>query len=293
MTALAKLLGFIVRLFPLSLVQRAGVIFGLFLFYIIPVRKKVALYNLNLAFPDKDNVWKKNVLKDCYINLGINIFELFYLPKINKKMSDELIKVNNVEIFEEGLKKDKGIILMSAHFSNWEMFAYAFPYFGLQNLNIVAKTQASEGLNKYIMELRQSSGNSIINLGLGIKEAFTKIKEGEIVSFLIDQSAHSQYAEYIKLFGISVPAFPGAVKIALRTGCELIFAYGIRKNFKYEIFVEKINTTAYDNKKDSDVNALVQLVNKKLEDVIRKYPGQWLWFHKRIKDARFDEVNND
>ncbi len=288
MTAIAKLLGFFIRLFPLSVVQRAGVIFGLFLFYIIPVRKKVALKNLSLAFPEKDELWKRSVLKECYINLGINIFELFYLPKVDKNLSDEIIKTHNVETFEEGLNKCKGLILMSAHFSNWEMFAYAFPYFAHHNINIVAKTQASEGLNKYIMELRQSSGNSIINLGLGIKEAFTKIKEGEIVSFLIDQSAHSQYAEYIKLFGISVPAFPGAVKIALRTGCELVFAYGIRKNFKYEIFIEKINTTAYDSKKDCDVNALVQLVNKKLEDVIRKHPGQWLWFHKRFKDARFD-----
>lgn len=288
MTALAKLLGFFVRLFPLIVVQRAGVIFGLFLFYVIPVRKKVALNNLSLAFPEKNNEWKRKILKECYENLGINIFELFYLPKVDKILSDKIIKVNNVEIFEEGLNKNKGLILMSAHFSNWEMFAYAFPYFAYHNINIVAKTQASEGLNKYIMDLRQSSGNSIINLGLGIKEAFTKIKEGEIVSFLIDQSAHSQYAEYIKLFGISVPAFPGAVKIALRTGCELVFAYGIRKNFKYEIFIEKINTTAYDNKREADVNALVQLVNKKLEEVIRKYPGQWLWFHKRFKDARFD-----
>lgn len=288
MTALAKLAGFLVRLFPLSLVQRAGVIFGLFLFYIIPVRKKVALYNLGLAFPEKNTEWKKSILRECYINLGINILELFYLPKINKELTDEIVKVNNVELFEEGLNKGKGLILMSAHFSNWELFAYAFPYFAYHKLNIVAKTQASEGLNKYIMELRQSSGNSIINLGLGIKQAFTKIKEGEIVSFLIDQSAHSQYAEYVKLFGIDVPAFPGAVKIALRTDCELIFAYGIRKNFKYEIFVERINTTAYGDESKADAHSLVQLVNKRLEEVIRKYPGQWLWFHKRFKDARFD-----
>jgi KDO2-lipid IV(A) lauroyltransferase len=240
-----------------------------------------------LCFPDKNSEWKKSVLKECYINLGINIFELFYLPKIDKIASDKIIKVDNAELFEEGLNKNKGLILMSAHFSNWELFAYAFPYFAHYNLNIVAKEQASTGVNEYVMNLRKSSGNSIINLGLGIKETFSKIKEGEIVSFLIDQAAHSQYAEYIKLFGIEVPAFPGAVKIALRTGCELVFAYGIRKNFNYEIFVERISTLAYDGKKDSDVNALVQLVNKKLEEVIRKYPGQWLWFHKRFKDARF------
>lgn len=287
MTVLINLFGFFVRLFPLRIVQRFGLIFGLFLFYVFPIRKKVALNNLNLCFPEKNPEWKKSVLKECYINLGINIFELFYLPKIDKIAADKIIKVNNAELFEEGLNKNKGLILMSAHFSNWELFAYAFPYFAHYNLNIVAKEQASSGVNEYVMNLRKSSGNSIISLGLGIKEAFTKIKEGEIVSFLIDQAAHSQYAEYVKLFGIEVPAFPGAVKIALRTGCELIFAYGIRKNFNYEIFVERISTIVYDGKKDSDVNALVQLVNKKLEEIIRKYPGQWLWFHKRFKDARF------
>ncbi len=272
----------------MSIVQRLGLAFGLFLFYIIPVRKKVALYNLNLCFPEKGTEWKKEILRECYINLGINIFELFYLPKVDNIATDKLIKVNNEEVIEEGLNKNKGMIAMSAHFSNWELFAYAFPYYAHHNLNLVAKEQASSGANEYIMNLRKASGNSIVNLGLGIKEAFTKIKEGEIVSFLIDQAAHSQYAEYIKLFGIDVPAFPGAVKIALRTGCELVFAYGIRKDFKYEIFIERINTTAYDVKQESDVNALVQLVNKKLEEVIRKYPGQWLWFHKRFKDARFN-----
>ena len=272
----------------MSIVQRSGSAFGLFLFIILPVRKKVAQQNINLTFPEKDSEWKNNVLKECYQNLGINIFEILYFPKIDKQVTQSLIKVHDEEIIDDTMDKGKGMILMSAHLSNWELFAYAFPFFTNYSLNIVAKEQASGAVNDYIMRLRQASGNKIINLGHGIKEAFVKLKQKEIVSFLIDQSAHSEYAEYVKLFNISVPAFPGAVKIALKTGAELVFAYGVRVDYKYEIFIERINTTAYSGKNETDVNLLVQLVNKKLEDAIRKHPGQWLWFHKRFKDAKFD-----
>lgn len=271
----------------MSIVQRSGSAFGLFLFYVIPVRKKVALSNLNLAFPEKNSEWKNSVMKECYQNLGINIFEIIYFPRIDKHAVQSLIKVHDEEVFDEVMDKSKGMILMSAHLSNWELFAYAFPFFTNYNLNIVAKEQASGAVNDYIMDIRKASGNTIINLGHGVKEAFVKLKQKEIVSFLIDQAAHSKYAEYVKLFNISVPAFPGAVKIALKTGCELVFAYGVRIDYKYEIFIERINTTVYSDKNENDVNLLVQLVNKKLEDAIRKYPGQWLWFHKRFKDARF------
>ncbi|MBK8554006.1 MAG: hypothetical protein IPL53_24355 [Ignavibacteria bacterium] len=60
-------------------------------FYLLPIRKKTARYNLDLCFPDKDHKWKNNIIKESYINLGINLLEFFYLPKFTRKKINEIV----------------------------------------------------------------------------------------------------------------------------------------------------------------------------------------------------------
>lgn len=282
---LFKTLSFFVRLFPLKLVQRTGSFLGLIFFYILPIRKKVALDNLNICFPVKDLNWKNEIIKDCYKNLIINMFEFLYFQKLNEARIRNFVRFNNTEIMLDSLKSDKPVMLASGHFSNWELTAFASPYFFNKELDIIAKKQASTGLNDLINHYRCLSGNRIIQTGSSMREVFSAVKPKSITAFLIDQSAHSEYSEYVYFFGKKVATFAGISKLALRFNAHIIFGYGIRnKDYSYDIYLEKIN---YDKEKDSSID-VTQRLQTALEKVIKENPSQWLWFHKRFKHLRND-----
>ena len=256
-------------------------------FSLLPIRKKVAYDNLTLCFPEKEHKWKKNVIKDCYINLGIDMMEFLYLPKMNKEVISELIKFNCHNLVQQSISESKGTFILSGHFSNWELMAFAYAkYFNL-SLKIIAKVQASKELNEKINKYRKMSGNQIIEIGYSLRAIYEELSKNGIFCFLIDQSANPDYSVYIYFFGQRVATFSGPAKIALKKRPGLILAYGLRKtDYSYDINFEKIEYDDLTEYNDNNVTELTQRIQTGFENVIRKNPAQWLWLHKRFKHTK-------
>jgi KDO2-lipid IV(A) lauroyltransferase len=117
-----------------------------------------------------------------------------------------------------------------------------------------------------------------------LRELYGKIKNKEIICFLIDQSAHSEYSVYAEFFGKKVSSFAGPAKLALKFRPLILLGFNIRKvNYQYEIIIKEIK---YDDLIETNEFNIIELTNrmqKHLEDVIKIYPDQWLWFHRRFK----------
>ena len=197
----------------------------------------------------------------------------------------------NDHLSREDSERRKGTIYVSMHYSNWELMAVAFPLLFGQKLNVITKKQASKGLNNIINAYRELSGNEMIEAGLSLKKIFEKLKKNEFVGILADQSAHSDYSVYVNFFGKNVAAFSGPAKFALKQKAELISGYISRKNnYVYSYNFEKIN---YDDLKDyneENVKILTQRIQSVFEKIIRESPAQWLWFHKRFKHMKNENV---
>ncbi|MEO6694719.1 MAG: lysophospholipid acyltransferase family protein [Ignavibacteria bacterium] len=262
-------------------------------FFLLPVRKKVAYNNLTLCFPEKNNEWKEYVIKNCYINLAINMMEFLYLPVLNKNKESisRLVKFNNHHILDRSFLLSKGTFFLSGHISNWELNAFAYPKVFNQSLKIIAKVQASKGLNGIINQYRTMSGNEIIQIGYSLRKVYEMINKNEIVCFLLDQSANPDYSVYVNFFGQRVATFSGPARIALKKRTGLILCYGIRNSdYKYIVNFESIEYGDLIESNDNNTEVLTQRIQSGLERIIRANPEQWLWFHKRFKHVRPADV---
>ena len=101
---------------------------GYFMYYIIPLRKKVALINLKIAFPDKSLLELKLILKKCYIHFGMLASEFVRIPKLNKYNINDNITMNNKT--KKLLNSNDPAIIMTGHIGNWEML---LPLLGYNN----------------------------------------------------------------------------------------------------------------------------------------------------------------
>ncbi len=276
--------GFFVNLFSLKVSQKIAKFWGLVLYYFIPVRKKTAFINLSLCFPEKNKKWKLNVIKSCYQNVLMTLTEILCMPNIVKKGIDKIFDEADCVAFIKGLEKKRGIILVSGHYSNWELSAIALSYFINNPISVIVKTQTNSFVDEKINEYRVLTGNRMIHIGASLREIPKIIKNNGIIAFLIDQSAPEGYSYFVNFFGNQVSSFSGAAKYALKYGSELVFGYILRKeNLKFKLVSFKIGTDNLTGDADEAAAELTQRIQKTIENVIKENPEQWLWFHRRFK----------
>jgi KDO2-lipid IV(A) lauroyltransferase len=185
------------------------------------------------------------------------------------------------DYLKEACERGKGVIIYGAHFGNWEWMAAVLALLGYP-LNAIALEQSNGFFNEKINEIREEKGINIITKGISVRKTFSYLKNGECVYILGDQDAGKKGWE-IDFFGQSASTYPGAVRLAQRTGASIVPVFLIRnKAGRFRLKIKQQHTIPHDINRDQQKEHLQELVNI-TEEVIKDYPSQWFWLHRRWK----------
>ena len=88
-----------------------------FFYYFVPIRKKQALNNIKKAFPEKNSRWIKKQLKGTYNIVTNNFIDFLSISKSSSKMR---FKIKNLNILDDAIYENKGVLLITGHFGLWE-----------------------------------------------------------------------------------------------------------------------------------------------------------------------------
>jgi KDO2-lipid IV(A) lauroyltransferase len=103
------------------------------------------------------------------------------------------------------------------------------------------------------------------------------------VAIVTDQNASDVYVPF---FGQPTGTVDGPAKLALRTGAPMLFFMGVREpKGRYRVEVSGYYNAIPTGDNSADIERAMTEVNKHLENFIRKYPEQWLWFHDRWRSS--------
>jgi KDO2-lipid IV(A) lauroyltransferase len=272
----------IIPLFPLSFWRFTAKLNAYFFYYVIPVRKKTAARNLKLAFPEKSSSEISKIVKGAYINVLTVIKEFFYMKKLDKNGLNEIFKTPNIDIIDEKLNR-AGVILISAHYGNWELGAYTTAVMSGHPLNVIVKEQTNKKIDERINRIRTSKGNNMVDMRNSLREVLTLLRENKIVAMLGDQSAPKENVK-VNFFVEDVPAFEGAARFAIKTGAAVLFGVPVRnEDNTYTLTLHEIDTGKYKDSSEENIRALTQEHVNLLIEYIKLKPDHWLWFHKRFK----------
>ncbi|GAB6281348.1 MAG: lysophospholipid acyltransferase family protein [Ignavibacterium sp.] len=249
-------------------------------FYFIPIRKKVVIQNLQKAFPNYSDKKIKKIAFNTYNSFAIVLIEILSIPKLDSKTICSLIKFENIDLVKEKYKSGNGLILMTAHFANWEWMALAM---GLQlniPINVIVKNQQNSFVNSWLNNARTKWNNKVIPLGASIKNVFVQLKKGNIVAMVADQRG-PKYGNRVNFFDIPTCVFDGPATLALRTNAPLLIGFAVRqKDFSYNVTMYEIDLDNLPENDEEKIREINQRHMKKLEEYISNYPEQWLWMHK-------------
>ena len=269
------LLRFLVSFIPRKFILFLGKVLGVFIYYIIPIRKKVAKINILIAFPELSDKEVNNIILKSYQHYGILLFE--FIMQNNKNIYNNIVELDNKT--KKCLTDDVGKILMTAHIGNWEMMLPIISKF--KKVIGVAREQKNKGANKFIIENRSFNNVELISNKGSTRKMAKALFKNKILLLVCDQNAKSKGNKL--LFFNKESSFPkGPGYFHFLTNSELIYGFCIlNKDYKYELKIRNLNIEKKIEQKDELVIQINRLYIKKLEEIITKYPEQYFWFHKK------------
>ena len=272
------------RFVPLRLALLIGRRMGDAVYLFNTKRRMIAYANLKAAFPEKSCRELKRINKAHFENLGMNVIELLKLPFMAKDYLGSHVKLENADTIKSGLEKGKGVIVLTAHFGNWEIASLAASLNGY-TMSVFAREQKYERLNNLLNEFRQSTGCKVIAKGFSVKDIIKTLHNNGIVAMLSDQDAGAN-GVFVDFFNRPASTAQGIIAFSSKTGASILPSFIARVGIDKHVAragepLELINT----GDKEKDAKANLQKIAGILEDQVRKFPEQWLWAHKRWKST--------
>jgi len=275
-----KILGGLPR--PLS---RAFAISLAWAIYVLHARlRHVGMRNLELAFPQKSKRERARILRAEFTSLGRQLSEVCQFPKYTLKNVTQVVVYDGFENYERAFARGKGVLFLTAHFGGWELSAFTHSLHG-HPLHVLMRPMDNVYLNRLICHYRTMHGNSTVDKDDFVRGLLAAVKKGEVVGILMDTNMTPPQGLFVDFFGIPACTASGLARIALRTDAAVVPTFTVWDPLlrKYRLRFDPAVELTRSGDAEADIVANTQRFTKIIEDYVRKYPGQWLWVHRRWK----------
>ena len=266
---------------------------AVFIYTIDKKHRKIAKVNLELAYKDTlSNEKKEKIVKASYLNLVYLLVDFIKNQGISKEGLLEKVTFENEAVLENALKNDRKIILITAHYGNWELLPLSIAAkFG--PLTGVGRKLDSNAMDQILSKNRQQFDIEMLDKKGAMRDMISVLKHDRMLGLLVDQNTSDNEGILVDFFGKPVRHTPAAAILARRFDALIIPAFITTDDQDhYKItFYEAIQTEKTDDK-ERDILDSVQKQTKITEEVIRKKPEAWFWLHKRWKN-QFEEYYRD
>jgi len=252
-------------------------------FHLDREHRKVALENLHLAFgKEKSEEELIAIARKTFENLGMMAVEFFRIPKMDVEAFKKRVTIEGLEEALRLLAKGKGTLLLLAHFGNWEMMGIMSKLIGSSIMVIAKPMKKNERMDQYITEIRNAAGLEVVSSIKASRIVMKALSKNRVVGILIDQRAKRSEGIWADFFGKKAPTTPSLAVLAMKTGAPVVPVFMVRNGFgKHRLIIQNPLELVHTGDIKKDVEANTQLFNHTLESMIRRYPDQWFWVHRR------------
>jgi KDO2-lipid IV(A) lauroyltransferase len=257
-------------------------------------RRPIAEENMRRCLPELSPEERAALLRENYAHYGTLALEILHLFSPFRGHYAAYVRRNyqlhGYEHWKKAHDRGRGVLFISAHLANWEFMVAGPAQQGVAPLTMATRHLKPEWLHRKIVGTRKSCGVRS-TYGARVMGVVAKaLKNGESVGFVLDQYESSQAAVPSRFFTATVATLgivgvlalrfkPAVIPVRQERGPDGVIHITIEPEIDYSTLPQ---TPA----------ALTQEFVSRVEGWIRRRPQEWLWVHRRFKNAVWDSINH-
>ena len=275
-------------LLPRGLAVRLGIFILKTTSYLLKGIRRTGMRNLEIAYPEKSVEERKQILDGTFENLGRVLGEL---SQFDKYTAADLAKIVDFELDDESKAlyakckaEGRGAILTTGHMGNWEMLVFAFAAL-YEPISYLARPLDNPKIEAMLTDFRTRYGNTPINKTNSAMLAIDILRKGGGLGILSDVNAHPKEGVFVPFFGVPACTPTGAAMIAIRSDSFIfpVVCVWDEPTKRYKLIHGKLLEPTNTGDRKRDIVETTAAFTAEIEKLIRQYPEQWMWIHKRWK----------
>lgn len=262
-------------------------------YYLVGYRRKVTRGNLEACFPEMKAKNRKRLERRYYRYMCDLLIEgvvnLYASPLFLRRH----YRILNRQVVDRYYERGQSVILVSAHYGNWE---YMVSSLGMQMLHHgigVGKPLNDKAVAGFVTRRRTRYGTQVVDQYDVRRHVafFDKHHVPCAIMMLGDQSPANPHRSYWTTFlGRDTAFLYGAEYFARKYNYPVLYysVDRVRRGY-YEVSFSVL----CDTPQEAPQYSIVEQYARTLEEQIRRQPEYWLWSHRRWKLTRNGRIQKD
>ena len=270
------LMGLLAHL-PLPVLRALGWVLGRILFVLVVPRRKIALRNLALCFPQASPAQHRAWAREAFVVFCQTFLDRSWLWSAPREVVLRRVKLQGALHELDG---DTPTIIFAPHFYGMDAGGLALPLHTTRAFTSIFSTHPNPALDAWFMRGRQRFGDvRMLNRADGVKPIISSLRKGGLLYLLPDMDFGPNESIFVPFYGMQAATVPSLSRFARLGRAKVV---GMVTRLTPEGYVAEI-TPAWEHFPTDDVAFDTARMNRELERYINPIPGQYYWVHKRFK----------
>ena len=273
----------IMRLLPLKWGYRFSEGLLLLLFRFGRMRTARTIQHVRHSGIVADDAAARELARRAFVESGKLLAEVF---KSDQCFRQDKLVVNAPESTLDYLLAERnpdhfdGVIMVTAHFGNWEISGRALTGLTGRGLTSLMRSFSNPKIGEIILRHRAAPMVTLVDKKYGVRPLLRALHRREIATVLIDQHAAASEGVICEFFGHPARVHMTPALLHLKTGVPIMPEVTVRlpgEDFRFEIAAGELIRYTPTGDREYDVKVVTQMCISALEELIRRHPEQWLW----------------
>lgn len=256
---------------------RLAAVLGDALWWLAAPRRRVALANLRLCFPEWSERQRRAVARRCFRNLARGLIDHGVLARADRDRLERFVRIEG----ERHLAETAGqpLILVTPHFAGLDAGGLRLAT-RVRPVSIFARSRNPEW-DRWLLAIRTRYNDPVLiqREGFDLRAAVRAVRDGLPFYYLPDQDPGPRNGIFAPFFGVQAATLPTVPRLAAMTGARVAMCVTEMTADGYVLHVGE----PWAGYPGGDVGADTARMNAEIERWVRRFPDQYLWTHKRFK----------
>lgn len=280
-----RLLGLLYALVPANKAYAIGASITSLAYPLFRTRRRVAIDNILQAHITDDPAKADSIARKSFGHLAGHLCEALKTGSvIGPDTWREHITFDGPETAWKLLMESPGvpIMILTGHLGSWESAVSIISY--TRPMIAVARKMNNPFVERFLKKHHFRGEITIVSKKMGFAPSVLREwkEKGAAMTLLMDQHAGSKHGVRVDFMGRSASTHTSPARLHLKTGAPILAGAFVRDGlFQYRMVTAEPIRFAPTGNKEKDIADLTTEINRRIEAVIRRYPEQYLWAHKR------------